>query len=127
VGILIDTSVLIAIERGLLSREVVTEDAAISVITVSELLHGVRRGSGPRRIVRQATVTGILGEFPIVDVTTSIARVHSEIWAALEAKGTLVAAHDLWIGASAVTHGLGVLTRDVGDFARIPGLRVVAV
>jgi predicted nucleic acid-binding protein len=31
----------------------------------------------------------------------------------------------MWIGATALTHGLGVITRNPRDFERVPGLRVV--
>jgi predicted nucleic acid-binding protein len=37
----------------------------------------------------------------------------------------VIGAHDLWIAATALTHGLGVATRDRGDFARVQGLRVL--
>ena len=47
--------------------------------------------------------------------------------ARLPCQGTRLGDHDLWIGATAITRGLGVLTRYDRDFARIPGLRVVAV
>ena len=48
-GVLIDTSVLVAIERRVLTDDVLTEDGAISVVTVSELLQGVHRGDAARR------------------------------------------------------------------------------
>lgn len=34
-------------------------------------------------------------------------------------------AHDLWIAATAIAHGLGVATRNTSHFDRVPGLRVV--
>jgi tRNA(fMet)-specific endonuclease VapC len=125
VGYLIDTSVLVAIERQQLTRDVLTEEAAISVITVSELLHGTHRATPPHRTVRRAGVDRVLSEFPVIDVTLPVAQVHAEIWAALEQQGTPVGGNDLWIGATAIAHGLGVLTRNAREFARIPGLRVV--
>jgi tRNA(fMet)-specific endonuclease VapC len=55
-----------------------------------------------------------------------VARVHAELWAQLGARGETIGAHDLWIAATALTHGLGVATRNTADFARVPGLRVLA-
>jgi predicted nucleic acid-binding protein len=127
-GVLIDTSVLVAIERGVLALEALPkEDAGISVITVSELLHGVHRATGANRLRRRAMVDAVLARFLAFDVSSLVARVHAEIWSELERTGTRIGGHDLWIGATAITHGLGVVTLDARDFMRIPGLRVVSV
>lgn len=124
-GVLIDTSLLVAIERGHVPRLVVTEDSAISVITVSELLHGVHRATGAHRIRRKASVDEVLDQFNVIEITERVAHVHAEVWSELERHGTTVGDHDLWIGATALTHGFGVMTRNARDFERIPGLRVV--
>jgi predicted nucleic acid-binding protein len=127
VAVLIDTSLLVAFERGDLPPDIVTEDSAISVITVSEILHGVHRASGAERVQRHAAAEHLLDQYETIDVTESTARVHALVSSDLARAGTPVGDHDLWIGATALTHGLGVMTRDTGDFARIPGLRVVVV
>jgi len=36
-----------------------------------------------------------------------------------------IGAHDLWIAATALAHGLGVATRNSAHFNRVAGLRVV--
>jgi tRNA(fMet)-specific endonuclease VapC len=59
--------------------------------------------------------------------TTALARrLADRDWASLSRRGQLVGAHDLWIAATALALGLGVVTTDAGDFERIPGLRVLA-
>ena len=58
-------------------------------------------------------------------MTEPVARVHADVWAQLAQAGRIICAHDLWIGATALAHGLGVATRNAEDFERIPGLRVV--
>jgi tRNA(fMet)-specific endonuclease VapC len=103
------------------------EGRAISVVTVSELLHGVHRATGARRSRRRAFVEHLLAAFDAFPITETVARIHAELWADLSRRGQTVGAHDLWIGATAVAHGFGVVTRDSADFARIRGLRVVAV
>jgi tRNA(fMet)-specific endonuclease VapC len=61
-GVIFDTSVLVALERGShglgkLSAGRESEPFGISVVTVSELLHGVHRAdSGKRRLTRGAFV-----------------------------------------------------------------------
>jgi tRNA(fMet)-specific endonuclease VapC len=96
------------------------------VITVSELLHGVHRAAGSRRTRRQAFVERLLAEVEAVPITEPVARVHASIWARLVSRGMNVGAHDLWIGATAIAHGLGVATRNAQDFGRVRGLRVVS-
>jgi tRNA(fMet)-specific endonuclease VapC len=130
VALLIDTDLLIDLERGASAPAIEEilgdEERAISVINVSELLHGVLRATGARRTRRRAFVEHLLGELQAIPITEPVARVHADIWAALAARGAVIGAHDLWIAASALAYGLGVATRNVADFERVEGLRVVA-
>lgn len=130
-AVLIDTSLLVDAERGVASPETEAilgnEDRAISVITVSELLHGVMRASGERRTRRRAFVEHVIAGFQAIPISETVARVHADIWAELAKRGDPIGAHDLWIAATAITHGFGVATRDHADFDRVPGLRVVAI
>lgn len=102
------------------------EECALSVVSVSELLHGVHRASGARRIRRRAFVEHVLAALEPVPVTEAVARVHAELWADLEGGGGVPGAHDLWIAATALAHGFGVATLDRRHFARIRGLRVLS-
>ncbi len=130
-AVLIDTSVLVDRERGagssLLEDLLGNEERAVSVITVSELLHGVHRAKGATRARRHAFVEHVLAAFDALPITEQVARVHAETWASLTARGVAIGAHDLWIAASALAHGFGVVTKDGADFSRVPGLRVVEV
>jgi tRNA(fMet)-specific endonuclease VapC len=130
VAVLIDTSVLVNAERrGLsLERAIGDDDRAISAITVSELLHGVHRATDePIRARREAFVEHLLASIEALPVTMAVARAHARVWAYLERKGTLIGAHDLWIGATALAHGISVATVNPGEFERIPGLTVAPV
>ena len=130
-GWLIDTSVLVDAERGgggALGRVPEDGEHSISFITVSELLHGVRRAAdGARRTQRQAFVEHVLGELEMLSATVEVARMHAEIWAQLEATGELIGMHDLWIAATALAHGRSVVTANAREFERVPGLDVLAV
>jgi len=128
--VLIDTSVLVDAERrgDPLEKRVGDADRAISVITVSELLHGVHRAeSEARRLVRRAFVEQLLARLEPVPVSTQVARVHAEIWARLEADGQIIGAHDLWIAATALGHGMALVTSNARDFERVPGLTIIAL
>jgi len=130
VAVLIDTDLLVDVERGVGAPEVDAllgdEERAISVVTVSELLHGVHRASGARRAKRGAFVEHLLAGIDAIPITEPVARVHAEVWAQLAERGHLIGAHDLWIAATAIGHGLALATGNASDFKRVPGLRVLS-
>jgi tRNA(fMet)-specific endonuclease VapC len=129
VAVLIDVGILIEAERGRLDLEPhvarhADEEAFLSVITASELLHGVHRAVDPAvRARRSAFVEGLLERFPVLAADLACARAHAQIWAELRRAGTVIGAHDLWLAATCVAHGLVMVTADVRDFERVPGLR----
>jgi tRNA(fMet)-specific endonuclease VapC len=129
-AVLIDTDLLVSWERepgsGELEQILGDEDRAISVITVSELLHGVHRATGSRRARRRAFVEHMLAAFEAIPITEPVARVHADVWADLAGRGEAVGAHDLWIAATALAAGFGVATRNADEFGRVPGLRVLS-
>ena len=129
-GVILDTSVLIDIERGTLNIENFikgreNERFGISVITISELLHGVHRAdSEKRRLKREAYVEKIIETFPIYYFDLSAARIYARVWANLAKKGVNVGAHDLMIASTAISLSFSVLTSDVRDYGKIKGLTV---
>jgi tRNA(fMet)-specific endonuclease VapC len=128
-GWLIDTSVLVDAERGggALGRVPEDEEHAISVVTVSELLHGVRRADdNARRTQRQAFVEHVFADLEVLPATVEVARIHADLWAQLEAGGGIIGAHDLWIAATALAHGMRLATANAREFERVPGLEVLA-
>ena len=129
-AVLIDASILIEAERGRLELESHVarrqeEEAFLSVITASELLHGVHRAAQPDiRAKRSAFVEGILERFPLLQVDLATARAHAQVWADLAAAGTLIGPHDLWLAGTCIAHGLTMVTANVREFERVPGLDV---
>jgi predicted nucleic acid-binding protein len=95
------------------------------VVTISELLQGVQRTEGARRMRREAFVEGILADIEPLSITPTVARVHASLLAYLVRRRKTIGANDLWIGATAVAQRLGVVTLNMRDFERIPGLRVL--
>lgn len=129
-GVLIDASILIEHERGRLDlgkniqgRE--DEEFFLSVVTASELLHGVHRAEDPAvRARRNAFVEAILERFPLLAVDVATARTHARIWADLAAMGAIIGTHDLWLAAACITHGLTMVTGNLREFERVNGLSV---
>jgi tRNA(fMet)-specific endonuclease VapC len=124
---LIDSSVLIAAERGQLNVDGIgaEEDVAISAVTASELLHGVHRARTPaQRHRRQAFVEGLMAQLPVVAFDLTVARVHASLWADLAKRGVAVGERDLMIAATAIAKGYTIATHDERSFPKIPGLKV---
>jgi tRNA(fMet)-specific endonuclease VapC len=126
----IDSSVLIAAERGQLNfDEIATryeeEDVAISAVIASELLHGVHRArAAAQRRRRQALVEGLNAQLPVIAFDLTVARVHASLWADLARRGITVGERDLMVGATAIARDYALVTRDERSFPKIPGLKV---
>jgi predicted nucleic acid-binding protein len=129
-GVIFDTSFLIEAERreseiGQFVKNREQETFGISVISVVELLHGVHRAdSTKKRLKRSAYVEKVIELFPIYNFEIITARIYSELWADLNKKGIQIGAHDLIIGATALSLGFSVATVYLRHFERIEGLKI---
>jgi predicted nucleic acid-binding protein len=131
VGTLIDTSVIIAIERGRLDVDLVQvedddEPIAISAVTASEILHGVHRlSTAVARTRAERFVEHLLDAIPVIAFDLDVARVHARLDAELSARGVSVGDADLMIAATAVWLDYRVAARDLRSFPKIEGLEIV--
>lgn len=127
---MIDTNVLIEIERGRpdIETRIAGLDASefyISVISVSELLHGVHRAKDLEiKGRRAASSEQMINAFTVIPIDTAIARTHAVLWAELESKGHIIGIHDLWLAATCLAHGLNIITFNLREFEKVPGLTV---
>jgi tRNA(fMet)-specific endonuclease VapC len=130
-GLILDTSVLIADERGKFDMPGFLSHCAspqpiIAAITASELLHGVERAQDPvRRTLRQQHVEQILASIFVQPFDLNEARYHARLWADLETRGLMIGAHDLQIAATCLAFAHEVATLNAKEFQRVTGLRVV--
>ena len=129
-GLILDSSVLIAAERGqfdmesFIEAEAAMDDVFISAVTASELLVGVYRASPKNRSRRQAFVDRVLGETPTLPFDQMSARSHAMLWVALEQKGQRIGAHDMLIAATAVRFNHRIATLNEAEFGRVDGLKL---
>ncbi len=125
---LLDTNVLSEVirkdpNRGVLQRlnELAARDVVTSAVCVAELRHGAARVAHGallwRRIARE-----ILSRVDILPMGEAEAVRAGDLLATLEARGEPIGIEDVWIGATALEHGLRVVTRNPKHFQRIPGL-----
>jgi len=129
-GIIFDTSTIIAIERGHKSLDAFIagreeESFGISVVTAAELLHGIERAdTEERKLRRQAFVEKVIVSFPVFPFDLTVGRIYARIWAAVARKGWTVGAHDLIIAATAISLDYTVATVNIRDFEKIPGVKM---
>ena len=128
-ALLLDTSVFIARETGRPLRRVpggLPEQVRVSVVTVAELRAGVLSAGEPAvRSRRLDTLTSaqVLEPLP-VDVV--VANAWADLRVALRDAGRRMPVNDSWIAATALAHGLPVVTQD-DDYDGVPGLTVLRV
>lgn len=129
-GIILDTSVLIEYERNRLNlnsfisgREY--DHFGLSTVSVAELLHGVHRAdTESRKSKRSEFVEKIIETFYIFPFDLDISRVYAKLWADLLGKGIKIGAHDLMIGATAISNNFSVATFNERHFNKIEGLKL---
>jgi predicted nucleic acid-binding protein len=112
---ILDTSVFIARERerplGDLPNEV-----AVSVVTLSELRHGVLAADGHERMARRLSTLEAARQIakPLV-IDETVGNELARLRVALKATGRAMKVMDAWIAATAMAHGAAVCTQDA-DF-----------
>jgi len=74
------------------------------------------------RTRRMAFVERVLSGMEILDIDISIARIYAKFWSDLAGSGQMIGAYDLWLAASALANDCSVVTRNVREFERVPGL-----
>jgi predicted nucleic acid-binding protein len=134
-GLILDSSVLVAAERqgqnarqmlASIAREIAETDIGISVVTLIELAHGATRADTPeRKAKRQKFIEELLTAMPIHPVTVPLALRAGQIDGENQARGIRVPLPDLLIGVTALELGYSVGTANLRHFQQVPGLSVV--
>jgi len=134
-GLVLDSSVVIAAERPGDTVEQLIEkivkatgdqEAALSAIGLTELIHGLYRAqTGEIRQRRESFLKELLTDLTIYPYTKETALLAGKIDGEQQSRGVVIPFGDLLIGATALSLGFNVLTVNVRDFQRIPGLTVM--
>jgi len=125
---LLDTDTCIHLLRG---REATVDrarqhnpgDLAISAVTRYELLYGVERCPPAWRKKEGGKVNLLLEHMRIVPFTGDTAARAATLRAALEAAGHPIGPMDNLIAATALEHSLRIVTNNLAEFQRVPGLQ----
>jgi tRNA(fMet)-specific endonuclease VapC len=137
VGLILDSSVIIAAERRgdtveKLIEQVVRaagdQDAALSSVGLTELIHGIYRAQTPEiRLRRQSFIGELLRDLTVYPYTKETAMLAGKIDGEQQAQGVTVPFGDLLIGATALSLGFSVLTVNLRHFRLIPGLQILSL
>ncbi|MFL5268446.1 MAG: tRNA(fMet)-specific endonuclease VapC [Stellaceae bacterium] len=98
------------------------EQICISTITLAELYFGVEKSN--RRIQNLQAVEQFVARLEALPFSAEAAAHYGQLRAELERAGEPAGPHDMLIGAHARSAGLIIVTNDLREFERIPGLRV---
>jgi tRNA(fMet)-specific endonuclease VapC len=134
-GLILDSSVVIAAERRgdtveqLIARIIQgtgDQEAALSAIGLTELIHGIYRAQTPEiRQRRESFINELLADLTVYPYTKETALLAGKLDGEQQSRGVVIPFVDLLIGATALSLGFAVLTGNPRDFQRIPGLSVV--
>jgi predicted nucleic acid-binding protein len=94
-----------------------------SAVSIGELFMGAFRSPSRDRHLTNIEER-VLPALTVLPYDVAIARVYGRIEATLAEKGQPLADADLQIAATALFHGLELVTGNVRHFERIPGLRI---
>lgn len=124
-GFVIDTSILVDAERGRVELDDLLQrgESYVSVVTASELFQGGWRAKNDIwKAQRFAYVNRLVSRIPIIRIDLGVAKRHAELVADLASRGTPIGPNDGWIAATCVAHRLSLITTNVREFSRVPGL-----
>lgn len=132
---ILDSSVAIAAERRGDTAEHLIEqilnrtgdqETALSAIGLTELIHGIYRArTREMRQRRESFLNELLADLTVYPYTKETAILAGKIDGEQQSRGVVIPFADLLIGATALSLGYKVLTGNLRDFQRIPGLSVV--
>ena len=136
-GLILDSSVVIAAERRgdtveQLIEQIVKatgdQEAALSAIGLTELIHRIYLTQTPEfRLRRESFISELLADLTVYPFSKETALLAGKLDGEQQSRGTVIPFGDLLIGATALSLGYFVLTANLRDFQRIPGLKVVSL
>lgn len=124
---MLDTNICIYVikQRPISVREAFNANAArlcISSVTLAELNYGAEKSAKPEHNL--SVVESFVARLAVLDFDDAAASHFGQIRAGLERAGTPIGAYDMMIAAHARSRGLTVVTNNMREFGRVPGLVV---
>ncbi|MDR6711970.1 tRNA(fMet)-specific endonuclease VapC [Pseudomonas hunanensis] len=95
---------------------------AISTVTLMELVYGAEKSAAPERNL--AVIEGFAARLEVLDYDSHAAAHSGQLRAELASAGTPIGPYDQMIAGHARACGLVLVTNNLREFQRVPGLRV---
>lgn len=124
---LLDTNIIIAAVKGVPSvraylQKVRAVDVLLSPIVLGELEFGAEKSACPER--NRARLQTVIDGFAVVALDAAASRAYGRIRHELERRGLPIGNNDQWIAAQALALGATLVTDNLREFERVPGLKV---
>lgn len=122
--VVLDTSVVVSILRrvpGVKERARAVQELLVPLIALGELEYGANLATPPER--QREAVRIFMEGATLLLPTARTAVEYGRVKLLLKVMGLPIPENDLWIAATALEHGLPLVTRDA-HFAKVPGLIV---
>jgi len=123
---LADTGLFIGQEQERKLAGEVPGELVISVVTVAELRLGVLMASTLEARARRLDTLRLVESLEPLPIDDAVASAWARMVAKLRAAGRKAPLNDSWIAATAIAHGVPVVTQDA-DYDGLPGLNVIRV
>jgi tRNA(fMet)-specific endonuclease VapC len=97
------------------------DELGVTIITVAELWFGAHKSA--RQAAARREIDGFLEPFEVLPFDREAAEAYARSRLALERIGRPIGERDLLIASIALSRGLTVVTHNMSEFARVPGLK----
>ncbi len=122
-----DTSVFIGFEAERFDAAQLPDlELGVSTITLGELRFGVLQAQDVEAAAQRLLTYQLAQRFDALPVDERVAEAWALLVARIRRAGQRVPINDSWIAATAIAHGVPVLTQD-GDYAAMPGVEVITI
>lgn len=125
---LLDTDICIYIAKrrpiGVLQRleRLGPSEVGMSVVTYGELCYGAAKS---QHHIKSLRVLRELTEWiAVLQMEATVSEQYGKIRSVLEQKGQIIGNNDLWIAAHALALKMTLVTNNIREFKRVPGLTV---
>ncbi len=124
---LADTSVFVGFEAARFDAGRFAEyEWGVSAVTLGELRLGVLQAKDPEAASRRLSTYQLAQRFEALTVDEAVSEAWALLVSRLRAAGRRALVNDSWIAATAIAHGVPVVTQD-SDYDAMPDVRVIRV
>ncbi len=124
---LADTSVFIGLEAARFNAEQFADfEWGVSAITLGELRLGVLQAKDPETASRRLSTYQLAQRFEPIGVDEAVSEAWALLVSRLRSTGRKAPINDSWIAATAIAHGVPIVTQDA-DYDAMPGVQVIRI